>query len=399
MNDTIKAIQQLAKDKFESTRACRRHLHQYPELSFEEKETAQFLCNQLDRLNVEYETNVGGYGIVARIKGQSDNGNVIALRADMDALPIAEANNVPYKSKNKGIMHACGHDVHSASLLGSVGILSELRHHFAGEVKVLFQPAEEKLPGGASLMIKDGALKNPEPTSIFGQHVHPPLQVGKVGFCPGAYMASADEIFMTIKGKGGHAALPHEVIDPLVILSNVILALQSVVSRRGNPTIPTVLSFGKVISDGGATNVIPDQIHVQGTFRTMDEEWRYKAHQIIKETTLGIASGLGGDVDLDIKVGYPSLFNDHQLTNSAFQSAKQYLGDENVIELPIRMTAEDFSYYSQQMPACFYRLGTGNPSKGITSPVHTNTFDVDEHCLEVGSGLMSWLAINSLVNN
>lgn len=399
MNKTKLAIQQLAKDKFDHTRACRRHLHAHPELSFEEKETAQFITKELDRLGISYSSNVGGYGIVASLQGSSENGQVVALRADMDALPIHEANEVAYKSKNQGVMHACGHDVHTSSLLGAVSILSELKEHYAGEIKVLFQPGEEKLPGGASLMIKDGALKNPIPQKIFGQHVHPPLEVGKVGFRAGAYMASADEIFMTIKGKGGHAALPHEVIDPLIILSNVILALQTVVSRRSNPTTPTVLSFGKVASDGGATNIIPDQIHVQGTFRTMDESWRYKAHEIITQTAVGIARGLGGDVDLDIKVGYPSLLNDHGLTNRAFENAQAYLGSENVVELPIRMTAEDFAYYSQEMPACFYRLGTGNKAKGITSPVHTNTFDVDEHCLEVGSGLMAWLAIQSLLKN
>jgi len=317
----------------------------------------------------------------------------------MDALPIKEANSVAYKSLNEGVMHACGHDVHTSSLLGSVKILKELKEHIAGTIKVIFQPAEEKLPGGASLMIKDGVLENPSPSTIYGQHVHPPLEVGKVGFRSGVYMASADEIYMTIKGKGGHAALPQDTIDPLVMLSHIILGLQNVVSRRADPTIPTVLSFGKVNSEGGATNVIPNEIHVQGTFRTMNEAWRYRAHQIITDTATSIAKGMGGDVELDIRVGYPSLKNESQLTQSAFENAKQYLGNENVVELPIRMTAEDFAYYSQVTPACFYRLGTGNIDSGITSPVHTNTFDVDERCLEVGSGLMAWLAICDLKTN
>ena len=277
-------------------------------------------------------------------------------------------------------------------------ILNELKDHISGTVKVIFQPAEERLPGGASLMIKDGVLENPKPASIFGQHVHPPLEVGKVGFRPGVYMASADEIYMTIKGKGGHAALPQDTIDPLVLLSHIILGLQNVVSRRADPTVPTVLSFGKVNSDGGATNVIPNEIYLQGTFRTMSEEWRYRAHQIIRDTATSIARGMGGDVELDIKVGYPSLKNDAMITQNAFNNAQAYLGKENVVELPIRMTAEDFAYYSQVTPACFYRLGTGNMTKGITSPVHTNTFDVDERCLEVGSGLMAWLAICDLLS-
>jgi len=399
MERTKNAIHDLAKKYFKDVVSCRRHLHMHPELSFEEKETSAFVANQLDQWGISYQAGIGGYGIVAEINGTNSSGKVTALRADMDALPILEANKVDYKSQNEGVMHACGHDVHTSSLLGSVRILNEIKDQIPGTIKVIFQPAEEKLPGGASLMIKDGVLENPKPSTIYGQHVHPPLEVGKVGFCPGVYMASADEIFMTIKGKGGHAALPQDVIDPLVILSHIILGLQNLVSRRADPTIPTVLSFGKVNSDGGATNVIPNEIYLQGTFRTMNEEWRYKAHEIIRDTATSIAQGMGGNVDLDIKVGYPSLKNEALLTQAAFTNAKAYLGESNVVELPIRMTAEDFAYYSQVTPACFYRLGTGNISKGITSPVHTNTFDVDEQCLQVGSGLMAWLAICDLHAN
>jgi len=390
------AIQGLATNYRDDVIQFRRHLHMNPELSFEEKETAAYIASQLDQWGIGYVPNIGGYGIVAEIRGNHISDRVTALRADMDALPITEANDVVYCSKNKGIMHACGHDVHTSSLLGSVRILNELKEHIYGTVKVIFQPAEERLPGGASLMIKDGVLENPKPNTIYGQHVHPPLEVGKVGFRAGVYMASADEIYMTIKGKGGHAALPQDTIDPLVLLSHIILGLQNVVSRRADPTIPTVLSFGKVNSDGGATNVIPNEIYLQGTFRTMDEEWRYRAHQIIKDTATSIARGMGGDVDVDIRVGYPSLKNEVTITQKAFRHAQAYLGEENVVELPIRMTAEDFAYYSQVTPACFYRLGTGNVSRGITSPVHTDTFDVDERCLEVGSGLMAWLAICDL---
>ncbi|MBT8220134.1 MAG: amidohydrolase [Bacteroidia bacterium] len=392
----IKGIQELAAKYFDQTVACRRHLHQYPELSFNEIETSNYVASQLDQLGITYKRGIGGHGLVGEIQGESDNGKVTALRADMDALPIQETNEVSYKSQNSGVMHACGHDVHTSSLLGCARILSKIRSRFGGTVKLIFQPAEERLPGGASLMIKDGVLLNPEPRSIFGQHVHPPLETGKVGFRPGIYMASADEIFLTIKGKGGHAALPHDTIDPLVILSNVILGLQGIVSRNANPTIPTVLSFGKVNSDGGATNIIPDRIMLEGTFRTLDEDWRKRAHELIRKTATSIALGMGGTAEIDIKVGYPCLTNNEMLTQKAMSAAINYLGPENVVELPVRLTAEDFAYYTLHTDACFYRLGTGNAEKGITSPVHTSSFDVDEDCLEVGSGLMSYLAIQEL---
>lgn len=394
--NVVQEVKSLATLFQQETIDNRRHLHQYPELSFHEMETSKFVSNQLDIMGIPHQTNIGGYGIIAEIIGDSDNGKVTALRADMDALPILEANDVAYKSKNPGVMHACGHDVHTSSLLGSAKILSRMTTKFGGRIKLIFQPSEERLPGGASLMIKGGVLENPKPKSIYGQHVHPPLEVGKVGFRSGVYMASADEIFMKIIGKGGHAALPNDTIDPLVMLSHIILGLQNVVSRRADPTIPTVLSFGKVNSDGGATNIIPDTIRVEGTFRTLDEDWRYRAHEIIRKTARSIAQALGGDAEIDIQVGYPCLKNDIDLTQKSQISASKYLGENNVVELPIRMTAEDFSYYTLSTDACFYRLGTGNPSKGITSSVHTNTFDVDEACLEIGSGLMAYLALQEL---
>lgn len=389
-------IHQLAAKYFHEVVGLRRHLHQHPELSFHEVETGKFIADKLTEFGIENEHGWGKNGVVALIKGNNPESKIIALRGDIDALPIQEANEVEYRSKYEGRMHACGHDVHTSSLLGVAKILHELREDFEGTVKLIFQPAEEKLPGGASLLIKEGVLQNPEPTSIYGQHVHPPLEVGKVGFRGGMYMASADELYLTVKGQGGHGALPQNCVDPIVIASQIVLALQQVVSRKANPTTPNVLTFGKINSVGGVGNVIPNEVKLEGTFRTMDEKWRAEAHEWMMKIATGTAESLGGTVDFEIRKGYPFLINDEPLTRRSFDWAVEYLGEENVVELPIRMTAEDFSYYSQEMPACFYRLGTGNKAKGITSPVHTDTFDVDERSLEIGMGLMSYLAIKEL---
>ncbi len=392
----VDEIKSLAATYQADTVTIRRHLHQYPELSFQEVETGRYIKSQLEQLGIPHQHGIADNGLVALIEGQDPSSKVIALRADFDALPIAETNEVPYKSKNEGIMHACGHDVHTASLLGAARILNELRPRFSGTIKLLFQPAEEKLPGGASIMIKEGALENPAPVSILGQHVHPPLEVGTIGIKGGQFMASADELFMTVRGRGGHGALPQDCIDPIVITAHIITALQQIVSRRANPSTPTVLTFGKINSHGGANNIIPNEVKLLGTFRTMDENWRFEAHRAMKQIAENMATAMGGSCDLEVLVGYPNLYNDEHLARKTRQFAEEYLGPENVIELPIRMTAEDFSYYSQKMPACFYRLGTGNQAEGITSPVHTSTFDVDEKCLEIGSGLMAWLAIREL---
>ena len=389
-------IQQLAEEGFQEVIDIRRYLHQYPELSYQEVETGKFIANRLSEMGIPHEHGVAQNGVVGLIEGENPSSKTIALRADIDALPIEEANNIEYKSKNEGVMHACGHDVHTSSLLGTAKILLALKDHFEGTIKLIFQPAEEKLPGGASIMIKEGVLENPRPVSILGQHVHPPLEVGKVGFCPGKYMASADEIYVTITGKGGHGALPQDCIDPIVIAGYLITTLQQIVSRNANPSMPTVLTFGKINSVGGATNIIPNQVKLEGTFRTMNEEWRFDAHRRMKRIAKGIAENMGGSIDFNIVVGYPNLYNNKSLTHRSKQLAVEYLGADKVVDLPIRMTAEDFAYYSQEMPACFYRLGTGNQEKGITSPVHTNTFNIDEEALKLSIGLMAWLAIGEL---
>lgn len=387
-------IKLIASEIYSSVVAKRQHLHAHPELSYEEYETSKYVKEELHKLGIPF-TEIANTGILGIIKGDLASDKVIALRADMDALPITEANDVPYKSTNPGVMHACGHDVHTSSLLGTAEILTRLKSEFGGTIKLMFQPAEEKLPGGASLMIKDGALENPKPSAILGQHVMPLIETGKVGIRSGKYMASSDELYMTITGKGGHGAQPQQNVDPVVIMAHIITALQQIVSRCADPRIPTVLSFGKVIADG-ATNVIPNEVIVHGTFRTLDEAWRKSAHEKMKKMAESIAEGMGGSCDFHIAKGYPFLVNEEKLTKKVRQNLIDYLGEENVIDLDIWMAAEDFAYYSQVSDACFYRLGTGNIEKGITSSVHTPTFDIDEKALELSTGLMAYAAIKQL---
>ncbi len=389
-------VQQLAERYYSDVIAIRRHLHQHPELSFKETETGRYIAQKLRDYDIPHEHGCAENGVVGYIKGKNPERKVVALRADMDALPIQEANDVPYKSKRKGLMHACGHDVHTASLLGTARILHELRDSFEGSVKLIFQPAEERIPGGASLMIADGVLENPRPFSIFGQHVHPPLAAGKIGMRPGNYMASADELYLTVKGRGGHGALPQDCIDPILITAHLLTAIQQIVCRRATPTTPTVVTFGKINSVGGSTNVIPNKVKLEGTFRTMNEKWRREAHKRMKKLVKNMAKAMGGAAQLTIVKGYPVLVNNDELTAKARRYAVEYLGEENVVDLPIRMTAEDFAYFSHQLPACFYRLGTGNVAKGITSPVHTDTFDVDEDSMRLSTGLMAWMTLREL---
>lgn len=394
LKDKIKALAKAYKDEVIQTR---RYLHANPELSFQEFKTAAFVKERLVEIGVTQIESKADTGWAALIEGKNPQKHVLALRADMDALPIIEANDVSYKSQNPGVMHACGHDAHTASLLGAAKILHELKDEFEGTIKLIFQPGEEVAPGGASLMIRDKVLENPKPGGIIGQHVMPLIPVGKVGFRPGIYMASADELYITVKGKGGHGAMPETLIDPVLISSHLIIALQQVVSRAASPKIPSVLSFGRVEALG-ATNVIPNEVKIQGTFRTLDEPWRAKAHQKMLQIAHGIVEGMGGELDFEIRKGYPFLKNEPEMTARAKQAAQDYLGEENVLDLDIWMAAEDFAFYSQVVDGCFYRLGTRNEAKGITSGVHTPTFDIDEDALEIGAGLMAWLAVSELTN-
>ena len=392
----IEEIKKLAQKHHQEVVAMRRYIHANPELSFQETNTGKFIAEKLSEMGVEHRHGIADNGVVALIKGKNPEKRVIALRGDMDALPIQEKNDVPYKSTNDGVMHACGHDVHTASLLGTVQVLQALRDKFEGTVKCIFQPGEEMFPGGASIMIEQGVLENPKPVSIFGQHVHPPLRAGKIGLRSGLYMASADEIYVTVKGHGGHGAMPHDCIDPVMISAQILVTLQQIVSRYSDPNIPSVLTFGKINSLGGATNIIPNEVYMEGTFRTMDEKWREEAHHRMKKVAESLAQSMGGACDFHIDKGYPTLINNEELTARTKAWAIEFLGEENVVELNRRMTAEDFAYFSQAMPGCFYRLGTGNPERGITSSIHTDTFDIDEAALETGVGLMSWLAIKEL---
>lgn len=390
----LEKIKQLAKATSSQIIDNRRYLHANPELSFQEYNTANFVAQQLKQLGLTPQA-MANTGVVALIEGKNPTSKIVALRADMDALPIVEANEVSYKSKNEGVMHACGHDVHTASLLGTAHILHQLKEEFEGSIKLVFQPAEEKAPGGASIMIKEGVLQNPAPQSIIGQHVAPQIPVGKIGFREGMYMASTDELFITVRGKGGHAAMPETLIDPVLIASHIIVALQQVVSRNFTPKIPAVLSIGKVIANG-ATNVIPNEVTMEGTFRTMNEEWRAVAHTRMRKIAEGIAESMGGSCDFQILRGYPFLVNEPALTKRMRDAAKEFVGEEQIIDLDLWMAGEDFAFYSQQIDACFYRLGTRNEARGIVSGVHTPTFDVDEAALEIGAGLMAWLALREL---
>ena len=389
-------IQTLASEIYEQVIGFRQHIHANPELSFKEFETSAYIQEQLKAWGIPFST-MANTGVVGIIKGDLPSEQVIALRADMDALPILEANNKPYTSKNPGVMHACGHDVHSSSLLGTAYILNNMKAEFGGTIKLIFQPAEELLPGGASIMIKEGVLENPKPHHIVGQHVMPLIECGKVGFRSGIYMASTDELYVTVHGKGGHGAQPHQNIDPVLISAHILVALQQIVSRNADPRLPTVLSFGKVNANG-ATNIIPNEVKLEGTFRTLNEDWRKEALERMKKMAEGIAESMGGRCEFNIMHGYPFLINEEQLTANARAFAVEYLGAENVIDLDIWMAAEDFAYYSQVTDACFYRLGTGNAAKDTQHSVHTPNFDIDEDALRSSTGLMAYIALKQLGN-
>lgn len=387
----LPVIRQRAQELLPELTAMRRHLHSHPELSFEEVETARYISGRLTALGIIHQTGVAGNGITGVLSG-GHPGKTIALRADMDALPIFEKNDVPYKSQNEGVMHACGHDVHSTCLLGALQILNENRHEWSGKVQFIFQPGEEKLPGGASLLIDAGIFRETKPVAIYGLHVFNPLPVGTAGFRPGMYMASSDELYITVKGKGGHGAVPELAIDPVPIAAQIITALQTVVSRSAAPTVPSVLTIGKVRADG-ATNVIPSEVYMEGTFRTLDEPWRNKAHEHIRRICEQTAAAHGATCEVRIERGYPCLVNDDLLTAHAVQTASNLLGADFVQQLDIRMASEDFAFYSQLMPACFFRLGTGNAAKNITANVHQANFDIDENALAHGAALMASMVI------
>ncbi len=390
----MKELVKKAVEEFkEEILRIRRHIHQHPELSFQETETSKYISAQLKEWGIEHKTGYVKTGILGKIEGKNPSKRVIALRADMDALPVQEENNVEYKSKNKGVMHACGHDVHSASLLGTAKILNKFKDSFEGTILLVFQPGEEKLPGGAKLMMEEGVFEELTPEIVIGQHVMPQYEVGKVGFKSGMYMASADEIYLTVKADGGHGALPHLLTDTVLVSSHIIVALQQVVSRNAPAQLPSVLSFGKFVADG-ATNVIPNEVKIEGTFRTMNEEWREEAHLKIEKMAKSVAEAMGAVCEVDIRKGYPCLVNHDSTTQDARSFAAEYLGEEDIIDMDIRMTGEDFSYFTQKYPSTFYRLGVKNDNKCKIGGLHTPTFNIDEDALEIGMGTMAYIALS-----
>lgn len=391
----VDKIKQLASQLAPTYIDIRRHIHSNPELSYQEFATSAFIKSKLTALQIPFQS-MASTGIVAIIECKNPSSRTIALRADMDALPIVEENNVPYQSTNHGVMHACGHDVHSAVLLGAAHIISTLKSEIEGTIKLIFQPGEERNPGGASIMIQEGVLENPKPQGIIALHVNPSLPVGKLSFREGRVMASADEIYITIKSKGGHAAAPHLTADTILIASQLIVSLQQIISRNCNPLSPSVLSICS-IQGGNTTNVIPSQVSLMGTFRAMDEAWRFKAHELITKQAIGLVEAMGAEIDLKIDIGYPTVDNDPPFTQTAWQLANEYMGNEKVEETEIRMGAEDFGYYTQQIPGCFFRLGVRNEAEGIIHNVHTPKFNIDESAIETGIGIMAWLGATANV--
>ena len=388
-------IKDIVNASFKKIVSWREHIHAHPELSFQEVNTSAYVASILKEMGIPYKHGVAGTGVVALIKGLNPEKRCVALRADMDALPIHEENDVIYKSKNQGVMHACGHDVHTACLIGAACVLNQLKNEFEGTVKLIFQPSEERLPGGASMMINEGVLENPKVDKILALHVYPSMDVGKVGFKPGLYMAACDEIYLTIKGKGGHAALPNTYNNPVMLISKLLPKLESYLESLSDSTSPFVFTFGKLEAEG-ATNIVPEFATAAGTLRTMNEQWRSTIHKKLKVFVAEFLTFNNAEGQLEISKGYPCLNNDEILTENCIQSAKEYLGSENVELLDVRMTAEDFSFFSQKIPACFFRLGVRNEDLGIIYGVHHPKFDIDKNALKYGAGLMAYIAMNAL---
>jgi amidohydrolase len=387
-------IQNLGDEIFPEILEIRRYIHQHPELSFHEHKTAEYICKLLGKENISFRKGIAGTGILANIEG-SGNGPIVGLRADMDALPIQEENTVAYRSLNEGIMHACGHDVHTACLIGAARILNQLRDRFSGKVKLVFQPAEEKAPGGARLMLKENLFGEEQPDLMIAQHVYPVMYTGRVGFKGGQYMASSDEIYITVRGKGGHAAMPHQITDSVLIASHILVALQQIVSRHAEASTPTVLSIGKVVANG-AVNIIPPEVKMEGTFRTMDENWRKEAHRRMINMAQSIADSMGASCEFEIVEGYPVLYNDPGITDKSKEFARTYLGKDRVEDLDVRMTAEDFAFFAQLYPSVMYRLGVRKPDQALPLELHTPQFNIDEEAIRTGTGMLAWLALSHL---
>ena len=381
----------LSDSTLDFTKKIYRHLHHYPELSFQEHETSCYIQRTLAEMNIPFRAGIAGTGILARIEGKNPEKKVIALRADMDALPIQENTALPFASCKENVMHACGHDAHIASLLGAAKILHTLRNDFEGTILLVFQPGEEKSPGGADVMLQEGIFDDIQPELMIAQHVSVDYNTGEVGFLSGKIMASADEIHITIRGKGGHGALPHLCNDTVLAASQTIVSLQQVKSRLCPPFVPMTLTFGKLIADG-ATNVIPNEVTLSGTFRTLDENWRATAKTHIRRIIQETCAAYGCTAEIDMPQGYPCVINDEEITAKAKEFAEEFAGKENIKNLAVRMTSEDFGFFSQKYPSCFYRFGIKGADNQTSGGLHTATFQIDEEALKTGAGGLAWIA-------
>ncbi len=393
----FKKIEQSTELLYEKAISYREHLHQNPELSYEEYNTQKFVSDTLTAIGIE-NTDIGETGVISLISADhhDKNDTCIALRADLDALPIQEQNKVPYKSKVDGLMHACGHDVHTSILLGAAEIIHENRNELKRPVKLIFQPGEEKNPGGATYVIRDGGLENPKVEKMIALHVFPDLDYGHFGFKEGLYMASCDELHIQVKGVGGHGALPDRTVNPLFMGSEFILKAKEYIDKNTPEDVPSVINFGH-FEALGATNVVPESAIIKGTFRTMDEDWRAKAKTELLAIASEISEKYNGNIKLNLSHGYPFLKNDEELTNSIQELTKRYFGTDHVHELPLRMTSEDFAYYSQLVPVCFLRLGVRNEEKGIVHGLHHPKFDIEPLSIKKGIQIMTSIAFSDEV--
>jgi amidohydrolase len=397
MTGIKETIIEKSAELFNEAVKIRRHFHKHPELSYQEKETSLYICNWLKENKIEFRSGIAGTGIIATIKGNGEGEKVIAVRAEMDALPIVEKNTFGFASINSGKMHACGHDAHMAMLLGSAKLLNSLKEQFGGTILLIFQPGEEKSPGGARLMIESGELSNPKPEVVIAQHILPELETGKVGYKSGRYMASCDEIYITVKGRGGHAALPGLTTDQIYIASSLVIRLKdSMLKQQNINKIPTVLGIGRIIGEG-ATNVIPEKVEIAGTFRTFDEKWRSDGLELIRSVTAATAKEFGVTIDVNIAEGYPVLFNDEDLTARAMKLSAELLGADKIETFDIRMSSDDFSFYSAIAPSLYYRVGIKKKDSEMKK-LHTPDFDIDENGMQTGIANLSWLIYNFLGN-
>lgn len=390
----INKIKLLAERYYAEIIEARRYLHRHPELSQQEFGTMEYVADKLRSFGIEPRVGVAKTGVSAIIKGNNPDSYCVALRADYDALPIKECTGLAFSSENDGVMHACGHDMHTASLLGAAKILADIKNEIEGSVMLIFQPSEEMYPGGAYMMMEDGLFSEVMPDEIFAFHCLPEMDCGRIGMKKGKYMASTDELYLTVKGRGGHGGTPNLNIDPIVIASNVIVAMQQIVSRNADPMMPTILSFGKMMGEG-RTNIIPDEVKIEGTIRTFSEEWRLEAHKRITSIAQGVAEGMGGSCDVFIDFGYPYLVNDDDTTQNTFDNGVEYFGDSKVEWLEQRMTAEDFAFFAQKIPACYFRVGTHIKDTPITN-LHRPNLMIDEKSIEYAMGFMAYNAVKAL---